>query len=313
MSRTCSFMKRNCDRQIGRDLMTSASKRLIKMSTKADAKRDSGLTIPEDIEYIRDLPYGEENRFHSLDVCYPKEVNPIEKIPVIVSVHGGGYVYGSKKVYQFYCADLAKRGFAVVNFNYRLAPYYHFPDPILDIDDVLKWVYDNSKIYPFDTENVFLLGDSAGAQLACQYGVIYTNEEYRKLFDLSLPHLTIRALGLNCGMYDLYKSAKKGGKRGCFKDYFGGEPLKQYGEKLKVLEYLTKDFPPSYILSAKGDYMRVFAEPMAAFLDEKGVENDKKIYGDRKTGHVFHVNVRSDIGREANDDEIAFFKKYLVK
>ena len=39
--------------------------------------------------------------------------------PVIVSFHGGGWVYGDKNVYQFYCMELAKRGFAVVNYSYN--------------------------------------------------------------------------------------------------------------------------------------------------------------------------------------------------
>ncbi len=291
--------------------MTHQSKKMIKGSTKADAKRDKGLTIPEDIEYKRDIPYGEENRFHSLDVCYPKDTKPGDKLPVIVSVHGGGYVYGSKRVYQFYCADLAKRGFAVVNFNYRLAPYYHFPAPIYDINDVLNWVCDNEDDYPFDPENVFLLGDSAGAQLASQYGVIYSNEEYRDLFDIVLPDLKIKALGLNCGLYDLYEAARRGGKKGCFKDYFGDDPM-EYGDKIDVLTYLNCEFPPSYILSSKGDFLRYNVKPMADLLEENGIYHEQKIYGTRKTKHVFHVNVRSDIGREANDDEIAFFRKWCT-
>ena len=52
-------------------------------------------------------------------------------------------------------------------------------------------------------------------------------------------------------------------------------------------------------------------EPMAKLLMERGVPCEYKIYGDEKTGHVFHVDMRSDLARKANDDEIAFIKKYM--
>ena len=46
----------------------------IKNCTKADAMRDAGLTIPEDIEYVRDIPYGDED-CQTLDICFPKIIN----------------------------------------------------------------------------------------------------------------------------------------------------------------------------------------------------------------------------------------------
>ena len=52
-------------------------------------------------------------------------------------------------------------------------------------------------------------------------------------------------------------------------------------------------------------------EPMAELLMEKGVPCEYKIYGNENTGHVFHVDMRSDLAREANDDEVAFIKKYI--
>ena len=50
---------------------------------------------------------------------------------------------------------------------------------------------------------------------------------------------------------------------------------------------------------------------MAKLLQEKNVPCAYKIYGDEHTGHVFHVNVRDEIGVAANDDELNFFRQYL--
>ena len=68
-----------------------------------------------------------------------------------------------------------------------------------------------------------------------------------------------------------------------------------------------------YIFSAKGDFLLEHCLPMAKLLRERGVTCESRIYGDEHTGHVFHVNVRSDVGRQANDDQIRFFKKNLIE
>lgn len=90
-----------------------------------DNKRDAGLSAPTDIERMDDIAYGPDARWQALDVYRPKSTSG--KLPVIVSVHGGGWTYGDKERYQWYCMNLAQRGFAVVNFTYRLAPEYKFP------------------------------------------------------------------------------------------------------------------------------------------------------------------------------------------
>lgn len=89
-------------------------------------------------------------------------------LPAIVSVHGG-WVYGSKEVYQFYCMSLARRGFAVVNFSYRLAPKHKFPAPLEDANAVFHWVLAHAGEYGFDPERIFAVGDSAGANILRLY------------------------------------------------------------------------------------------------------------------------------------------------
>lgn len=299
-----------------------------KMCTKSDAKRDEGLEIPESVEYIRDIRYGRNKKDHILDICWPKTVtsktgglfNSSEeektidlkknKLPVIISIHGGGYVYGTKEIYQFYCASLAEKGFTVINFNYRLAPKYHFPAPLEDLNLVIKWMMANKDDYPIDIENVFLVGDSAGAQLACQYGVIYSDKDYRKIMDFRKPKINIRAIGLCCGTYDLKKRFEREGSKGIFRDYMTKNPEK-FGEKLDILEHITDEFPPTYIFSSKGDMLLEECEPMAEYLKSRGVKCKYKIYGTKKTGHVFHVNVRDEYGAEANSDQTYFFKKFI--
>ncbi|MBQ8951775.1 MAG: alpha/beta hydrolase [Eubacterium sp.] len=297
--------------------MSLASRIFVSKCTKSDAKRDAGLEIPEDIEYIRDLRYGKNKMYNILDICWPKKAleegaESSAKLPVIISIHGGGYVYGSKEVYQFYCSSLAEKGFAVINFNYRLAPKYKFPAPIEDLNAVIVWMMKNSDIYPFDTENVFLVGDSAGAQIACQYGVIYSDREYRKIMGFRKPKINIRALGFCCGMYNLKSMISKEGPAGIVKDYLTEKPY-SFGEKLDITEYITDKYPPVYLFSSKGDMLLNECIPMAELLESRDVKCEYKIYGNEKTGHVFHVNMRDEFSDEANTDQTNFFKSFISK
>ena len=275
---------------------------------RSDAKRDWGLnTTPNDILRINGIPYGPDVKWNTLDVYRPKHIKG--KLPVIVNVHGGGYVYGSTKQYQFYCMDLARRGFVVVSFNYRLAPRYKFPTPIFDLNFVMEWMCKKADIHGFDMDRAALVGDSAGAQITSQYAVICTNPEYAEIMEVTPPDFGLRAVGLNCGMYDVRKRASEVSQNKLMIDYFTENPI-VYGKKLDVLDYVTENFPPAYLLSAKGDFLMDQCEPMARFLMEKGVPCEYKIYGDENTGHVFHVDIRLDLARQANDDEIAFIRKY---
>ena len=95
---------------------------------KSDKIRDSRIPLPEGVTECRNISYDQYGTWSQLDVYYPNDTSG--KLATIVSIHGGGYVYGTKEIYRRYCMELARHGFAVVNFNYRLAPKWKFPTPI---------------------------------------------------------------------------------------------------------------------------------------------------------------------------------------
>ena len=64
------------------------------MCSRSDSKRDAGLTTPADIARTDNIAYGTDEKWHLLDLYRPKDTE--EKLPVIVSFHGGGWVYGTK-------------------------------------------------------------------------------------------------------------------------------------------------------------------------------------------------------------------------
>ena len=61
----------------------------------SDAKRDETKKTPENIQRFDNILYGEDKTWQILDVYKPKSAEV--KLPVIVNVHGGGWVYGTKE------------------------------------------------------------------------------------------------------------------------------------------------------------------------------------------------------------------------
>ncbi len=279
-------------------------------ATRSDRKRDSAIPLPEGITECRNISYGSHGSESLLDVYYPD--GTAEPLPTIVSIHGGGYVYGSKEIYRRYGMDMARRGFAFVNFNYRLAPKSKFPAPLADTNAVLEWVCQNARRYHLDPQRIILLGDSAGAQLTSQYAAIFTNPEYASLFDLKLPHVKICALGLFCGMYDGAARAKAP-RRGLFLDYLGKD-LPADDPRMQVLASVTTKYPPAFIATAHHDFLKSEAQPMFEFLTARGIPAQYKCYGrpeDKHIGHVFHVNILLPEAVQCNDDAAEFFRQYV--
>ncbi len=280
------------------------------ISARSDKKRDSAIPLPQGVTQCRNISYGSHGDESLLDVYYPDGIT--QPLPTIVSIHGGGYVYGSKEIYQRYGMDMARRGFAFVNFNYRLAPRSKFPAPLADTNAVLEWVSRNAVRYHLDPQRIILLGDSAGAQLASQYAAIFTNPQYASLFELKLPKVNIRAVGLFCGMYDGAQWASQR-RTGLFLDYLGKD-LPKDDPRMQVLAAITADYPPAFLATAHHDFLKDNAQPMFDFLTSKGIPAQCKCYGapDKKEiAHVFHVNILLPEAVQCNDDAAAFFRQYV--
>ena len=279
-------------------------------AANSDRKRDAAISLPSGVTECRNISYGPNGKFSLLDVYFPDGTN--SPLPTIVSIHGGGYVYGSKENYRRYGMDMARRGYTFVNFNYRLAPKWKFPKPLNDTNAVMEWISHNAPYYHIDPHRIILIGDSAGAQLASQYAAIYSNPEYAKLFSLQVPDITIRAVGLNCGMYDLPKNLVLP-RSGIYLDYFGRK-ITADDPRCQVLQAITENYPPTYLTTSCHDFLRNNAEPMYRFLSEKGIPCQWKCYGseeDESVGHVFHINIVLPEAVRCNDDASAFFKQCI--
>ena len=275
---------------------------------KSDRKRDAQIPFPAGVKEWNNISYGPHGKENLLDVYRPLNAG---KCPIIVNVHGGGYVYGDKELYKRYCMDLARRGFAVVNFNYRMAPRWKFPAPLEDLNNVMRCVATEGQWFG-DIQKVFMLGDSAGAQLTSQYAAMLHNLEYMSHFRFPHPGIFLTAIGLNCGMYDMASQAA-GKRTGITLDYLG-KHIPANDPRFRVLEAINHNYPPAHITTACHDFLRPAAQPMYDLLTEKGIPCRLDVYGteeDSSIGHVFHINIITEEAIRCNDAQCDFFRQYL--
>lgn len=275
-----------------------------------DMQRDRDIPFPEYAEAKYDIPYGEDIHWQITDIYTPKgKKGPF---PVIVSVHGGGWIYSHKEHYRAYCASLTKYGFAVVNFNYRLAPEAPYPAALEDINRLFGWLLEHAEEYDIDKNKICAVGDSAGAQMLSHYLTMWSNSDYPAPFKVK-EGLSIKAVALNCGAYDLPGYLNRNGLDPYLEAYFCGDSVK-CSEAVNIMPYLRSTFPPSYIMTSVNDFLRNEAKPFYEALKEEGVHCEYHLYGDDNTqelGHVFHCNMNLAKAWECNEDECRFFNEII--
>ncbi len=91
-------------------------------------------------------------------------------------MHGGGWIAGDKAASTIDVLPYAARKWAVVNINYRLADVAKAPAAIVDARKALEWIYEKADEYYFDTDNIVVAGESAGAHLALMAGLLRKND-----------------------------------------------------------------------------------------------------------------------------------------
>ncbi len=112
----------------------------------------------------RDVEYSRPNgKPLLLDIHTPEGAGPF---PGAIVVHGGGFDQGNQRSYVGpVLAVLSKAGFAWFSVDYRLAPGAHFPEPVDDVNNAIRWVKAHAAEYHVDPSKIALVGESAGAYL----------------------------------------------------------------------------------------------------------------------------------------------------
>jgi len=101
--------------------------------------------------------------------------------PVVIYIHGGGWVRGTKDGSVLSALPYLAMGYSVVNVEYRLADVSLAPAAIEDCRCALRWVVGHAKDYNFDVGRIVIAGASAGGHLALTTGMIPTSAGFDRI------------------------------------------------------------------------------------------------------------------------------------
>lgn len=291
-----------------------------KFCDKSDKKRMATQTPPENVVKVKDIPYIDDgNPYHKFDVFYPEGKIAKEGLPVIIDIHGGGWMYATKDLNEYYCMELAKKGYCVFSISYRLVPDVTVNEQIKDCTEALAFIRANMKDYPANKKTVMLTGDSAGGQLALYSTILNNNPDAREIFGTVDTKLNIKCLLLTSPV----TYAKSGGwfsiytKKMWGKDY-ETKSTYNYMDLNEIME-LANDMPPTYFITSSGDTLAHDQTVNAYnYFVEKGYECEIEDFTDLKDGkklpHVFSVlDPFDEYGQKAIDNALDYYQKALLK
>jgi acetyl esterase/lipase len=250
----------------------------------------------------RGLPYAEpKNERQMLDVYAPVEGT---NHPVVIWIHGGGWHSGDKKDVGSKPQAFVNRGFVFISINYRLWPSVTIQQIAEDVAKAIRWSHDHARNFGGDPKTLFIMGHSAGAQLAA---LLCTDERYLKAENLSFAIIK-GCVPVDGDTYDLPMRIatvhKSGNKKLAERDKqrFGDE------KKQKELSSVThvargKNIPPFLILhvadhpETKGQSQRLLQALQQAGVpgqihpaegkNHTTINNDLGLAGDRPSQEMF--------------------------
>lgn len=290
--------------------MSEYSDLIRKSFSEGDKERDKNNMIPDDIIRYTNIRYDDKDDiWNLLDVYLPKNVD--QPLPVIMNVHGGGWVYGDKDVYQWYCMSLAQRGFAVVNYSYRLAPEYKYPASLEDTCSVANWIIENKEKYHFDINHIFGVGDSAGGHLLSLFAAYLTSDRCKLPIDIH-PLFSFQAIALNCGVYFM-KGDILGDTSKLMEDLLPHKGSEDEYHNISTINFITDKYPPCFIMTCPGDFLYQAPDALIPVLKKNKIPFVYRVYGNSNEplAHVFHCNINTKQAKLCNDEECNFFKEFI--
>jgi acetyl esterase/lipase len=276
----------------------------------ASRKLPSGITREENLSYLED-----RNPAHLLDIYYPEGTGDL--LPLIIDIHGGGWMYGDKELNKQYNLSMAAQGFAVASLNYRLLPETDLRGQAEDIFACLRWLEVHGREHHCDTERAFLTGDSAGGHLAGLTLCVSLSPELQRLYGVTPASFPIRAVVISHGVCVLRGRSFSGLRvldREMFRMWFGDRPERNPLYNRAGFTETARDLvlPPIFLISSEPDRYHHQALTMEGFLRGTGGVYKTKFWKrsqGKQLGHVFHVlHPEWPESIETIGETIAFFR-----
>jgi acetyl esterase/lipase len=225
---------------------------------------------PADVHVVVNERHGDEDDA-LLDVAYPASVTG--RLPLVLWVHGGGWVGGSKNELVGWVKLIAHGGFVVAAANYARAPEHRYPTPPRQMMQALQHMQGDADRFHIDPDRIVIAGDSAGAQIAAQLAAMVTTPGYADTIGVT-PTVTpaqLRGLVLACGPYDraLFRQAgTPAGRRFIEAVLWAYSGQRNFDDDpvfstWSVTDHLSPAFPPALLTVGNADPLRPHTELLA--------------------------------------------------
>jgi len=246
------------------------------------------LSVAQAQNLTSNIPYADPaHERQVLDIYAPDDA---KNLPVVFWIHGGGWQTGDKTSVQIKPRVFAERRVVFVSTNYRLLPHVEMGVLIRDVAKSLGWVHKNIAKHGGDPKRIFVMGHSAGAQLAA---LLCIDDRYLKAEGVPFDVLK-GCVPVDGDTYDLPAIIMTAE----FRQTVHGLPLPKFGHRVKFgndpkkhIDFSAvthvakgKGIPPFLILHVAGHpNTTAQARRLGAVL--KAAEIPAKVFGARETTH----------------------------
>lgn len=279
--------------------------------------------LPAGVEERPDLTYDPDDPDGRLDLFLPPGDVPDDGWPVVVWVHGGAWVSGRKEDVGNYLRILSARGFATVAVDYTLAPTARHPGPTRQVNRALGWLRASGEQLGLDMTRVALAGDSAGAQIAAQAGIVETDPAYAGRLGLqaALPAGHLRGLVLFCGGFDATAIDTDGAFGGFLRTvmwaYLGQRDFAAAPDigLFSIPQNLPPGMPPLFVSAGSADPLAPQSTALADRAAALGIVTDTLFFApdhQPPLGHEYQFNLDTAAGQEALDRATAFLARLFA-
>ena len=257
--------------------------------------------------------------YKRMDLFLPADADA--PVPLVVWLHGGAWLSGSRHDVEPYLRILASHGFAVAGVDYTVSPRGVYPLALRETAAAVAFLRERAGELGLDPHRIVLAGDSAGAQLAAQLAVLATNPDYARSTRLPPPldPADLRGVVLHCGVYDLQALAGLRGILGWgFKTalwaYTGSRnwSATPAGNQISVLDHLTAAFPPAFVTGGNGDSLTASQSvPLAARLSALGTGVRTRFWpADHRPAlpHEYQFHLNREEARQTLTETLAFLR-----
>ncbi|ROZ78696.1 alpha/beta hydrolase [Ramlibacter sp. WS9] len=237
------------------------------------------------------------------------------ELPLLLYVHGGGYVIGDLETHDKVCRTLCHEVAAVVvAVDYRLAPEHPFPAAIDDVTRALRWVAAHARELGADPSRIAVAGDSAGAQLCataalrvresipvCAVGLIYPVAQH---FSEPSPSMAENGEGkfLTTGVMKWFIDAYLGGR----------SELARHPDFALLHSTSLASLPPTWVATMGHDPLRDEGHALAQRIAQAGVATEHRHYPGAIHACI-HFTAVSPVGNQIMVDLAAWLRVQLSR